>query len=110
VKAERYALSFARGQESYEDIVGDIREFNAFCESHRIYLSDRMEFALYEFLEAVKKPIVDIGVYSDFGAATHATLRQHREVILSAVESVTVRAPSVRGALIREFRAILDGK
>lgn len=66
VEAERYSLSFVRGgQEAYERIVADIREFDAFCESHRIYLSDEMEDLLYTFLETVKKPMVDIGVYSE---------------------------------------------
>ena len=73
--------------------MGKIRKFNAFCESHRIYLSDEMEASLYRFLNAVKEPIVVIGVYGDFGEAPHETLHQHRQIILAAVEAVNWGGP-----------------
>jgi hypothetical protein len=59
---------------------------------------------------AVREPIVAIGVYGDFGAAAHETLRQHSEAILKAVEAISQHVPSVRRKLIKEFRAILSGE
>jgi dihydrodipicolinate synthase/N-acetylneuraminate lyase len=52
-----------------------------------------MEASLYRFLNAVKEPIVVIGVYGDFGEAPHETLHQHRQIILAAVEAVNWGGP-----------------
>jgi hypothetical protein len=112
-KAGQYAFNVGgvgteQGPEMYRHVVDKLLDFNAYRESHRIYLSDEVNALLYRFFTTVKEPIVVIGSYSGFGNASQETLRQHSESILKAVQAISQHVPDVRSALIKEFRAILD--
>jgi hypothetical protein len=114
--AARYASTLGRGgselggSEMYEQAVRKLRDFDAYRDSHRIYLSDEVDDLLCRFIAAVKEPIVAIGVYGDFGGASHEELRRYGDIILKALQATRQQVPAVRTALIKEFRAILNGK
>jgi len=116
LEAARYASTMGRGgseqdgTEMYQMVLNKLRDFDNYRDRHRIYLSDELDALLCDFVTAVREPIVVIGVYGDFGIATHETLRQYGETILQAVRAMSQHVPSVRSKLITEFRAILSGE
>jgi hypothetical protein len=115
-EAQRYAANVVRGEpgqdgaERYTELRNKIRDFNAYRDAHRIYLSDEVDTLLCRFIPTVWEPITRIAAVGEFGNASQETLRQNSENLSQAIQATNENIPAVRTALIKEFREILGGK
>ncbi len=96
--------------EEYRKVESLIRDFYQFLEFHRIYLSDEMEAALYNFIKFIKGLAIPVIDFKNFGRANarDATGMSYRSELLKAAKAVNDVVPALRGELIKEFRAKLD--
>jgi hypothetical protein len=115
-EAQRYAANVGRGEsgqdgaERYMRLRDKLRDFDAYRDAHRIYLSDEVDTLLRRFVPTVWQPITRIGAVGEFGNASQETLRQNSENLSQAIQATSENVPAVRNALIKEFREILSGK
>lgn len=110
VLGQRYVQQVGRdGEAAYVHLERKIIESRSFLDSRQIYLTDELYSPIYKFLAAVQEAVINVNVHTDSGKASHEALRRNSGAVLQAFEIVEKQVPSMRHALIQEFRAILSG-
>jgi hypothetical protein len=93
--------------EAYIKANEKLREFYIFVEKHRIYLPEHVCTLLKNFMEAVRKTVISVGVYGSIENPTQQTLEERNRILTGAFQAFEGRIPDARRALEEEFRRIL---
>jgi hypothetical protein len=111
IVAARYVSTLGGGSADQDasDMYNDVRDkllaFDAYRDSHRVYLSDDLDALLCKFISAIRQPIVTIHVYGDNNEGRY----KYKQQLIDALTFMTDEVPKIRTILIKEFRAILAG-
>jgi hypothetical protein len=101
------AVSLARAKAKYLETMGRIEEFCFFVEAHRIYLPDGICSLLDEFVNALRKPVITVGVYGSIECPNEQTIIGRKDALMEAFAAFEKKIPQARRALETEFRQIL---
>lgn len=114
IEGQRYVERVGQsGEEGYLKWREQFIDCNSFLHSKRIYLTEQIFGQISEYLDAVKRPAIEVWAITcageDASGPSHDLLRRYSGQILSAIEEANTKIPAMRSVLIKEFRAILGG-
>jgi hypothetical protein len=84
-----------------------IIDFYEFVDSHRIYLSEPVCRLLENFINILKKPVIEVHVYGTIDHPTPQTIKERNEAFSKAYAAFKDDIPTARKALEEEFRRML---
>jgi hypothetical protein len=94
-------------QEDYNKTMKKIEEFAFFIDTRRFYLPRGICNLLDQFVDALRKTVIPIGVYGAIAFPNAETQTQRNKAAMDAFAAFEGKIPQVRTALETEFRAIL---
>lgn len=94
-------------KEKYITAMRKIAEFFRFFDQHRIYLPEKVCESLQAFIENLRSPAIEFGVYLEFEHLEEHTAKEKREAWLKAWNLVKNDIPKAKQELESEFRGIL---
>jgi hypothetical protein len=99
-----------RQHEEFTKTESSSREFALFVESHRIYLPESVCTSLDAFVKAIRKAVIDTGVYGAIENPSERITPEYKNAIFGAINAFETELPIALSALQAEFRNILEGK
>jgi hypothetical protein len=94
-------------REKYNEIGHRIEDFCAFAEAQRIYLPESICKLVDEFVNALRKPIIAVGIYGGIDYPNERTVTERRDAVMEAYAAFESKIPAARTALEKEFRVLL---
>ena len=94
-------------KEEYVEAQEKLRKFYIFAETNRIYLPRETCGRIDSLIEALRRPIIALGVYGSIEYPTPDTVTERNKIWLDAVEAFSQSLPAARLALEEEFRSLL---
>ncbi len=94
-------------REKYGKAMDAILDYFRFFNQHRIYVPDRLCESLQAFVEKLRLPIVDFGVYLRIEHPNETSVEGKFKAWDAAWKSVKEDIPPLRRAIEQEFRSLL---
>jgi len=96
--------------EKYADAMNKLGEFFRFFDQHRIYIPENLCPLIDDFIDKLRSPSIELGVYFRIERPNERTLKEKQEAWDRAWDSAKNDVPKTRQELEREFRTILGGE
>lgn len=93
--------------EKYAEAMNKLGEFFRFFDQHRIYFPEKLNCLIDKFIDKLRSPTIELGVYFSIKNPNVNTLKEKMGVWDKAWRSAENDIPKARKELEREFRIIL---